>query len=87
MRRITTRYDNLFETLSDRQAAVTADGLPHPEHHHHTPVLRSAVRKFMSVLLYSPQRRMPKNCGAPAKPAKSTLAVQIDWFASEAVGE
>ncbi len=66
LRRVTTRYDNLFEvafpySMGFHQAP--ADGLPHPEWHFHAhyypPLLRSAtVRKFMVgyEMLGNPQR-------------------------------
>ena len=66
MCRLTTRYDNLFETsfpysMGFHQAP--SDGFPHQEHHLHAhyypPLLRSAtVRKFMVgfEMLASPQR-------------------------------
>jgi UDPglucose--hexose-1-phosphate uridylyltransferase len=66
LKRLTTRYDNLFETpfpytMGFHQSPT--DGRPHPEWHFHAhfypPLLRSAtVRKFMVgfELLGSPQR-------------------------------
>src|SRR6185369_1729124 len=66
LKRLTTRYDNLFETsfpysMGFHQAP--ADGEPHPEWHFHAhfypPLLRSAtVRKFMVgfEMLGMPQR-------------------------------
>ncbi len=66
LRRITTRYDNLFETSFPYSMGFhqcPTDGLPHPEQHLHAhyypPLLRSAaVRKFMVgyELLANPQR-------------------------------
>jgi UDPglucose--hexose-1-phosphate uridylyltransferase len=55
LRRMVTRYDNLFETLFPYSMGfhqAPTDGLPHPEWHLHLhfypPLLRSAaVRKFM----------------------------------------
>ena len=66
LKRITTRYDNLFEisfpySMGFHQAPT--DGEPHPEWHFHAhfypPLLRSAaVRKFMVgyEMLAEPQR-------------------------------
>jgi len=66
LKRITTRYDNLFQisfpySMGFHQAPV--DGEPHPDWHLHAhfypPLLRSAtVRKFMVgyEMLASPQR-------------------------------
>ncbi len=66
LKRITTRYDNLFETsfpytMGFHQSPT--DGVPHPEWHFHAhfypPLLRSAtVRKFMVgfEMLGMPQR-------------------------------
>ena len=72
LRRVTCRYDNMFETsfpysMGFHQAPC--DGLPHPECHFHAhyypPLLRSAtVRKFMVgyEMLAMPQRDLtPEN--------------------------
>jgi UDPglucose--hexose-1-phosphate uridylyltransferase len=66
LRRLTSRYDNLFETSFPYSMGFhqrPTDGEPHPEWHFHAhfypPLLRSAtVRKFMVgyELLGSPQR-------------------------------
>ncbi|MET4105038.1 UDP-glucose--hexose-1-phosphate uridylyltransferase [Hymenobacter sp. UYP22] len=66
LRRLTIRYDNLFQTSFPYSAGLhqrPTDGQPHPEWHLHMhfypPLLRSAsVRKFMVgyELLGSPQR-------------------------------
>jgi len=66
MRRLTIRYDNLFETAFPYSMGFhqrPSDGLPHPEWHFHAhffpPLLRSAaVQKFMVgyELLAEPQR-------------------------------
>lgn len=66
LRRITTRYDNLFETSFPYTMGFhqrPADGVPHPAWHFHAhyypPLLRSAtVRKFMVgyEMLATPQR-------------------------------
>ncbi len=66
VKRLTTRYDNLFETSFPYSMGFhqsPGDGLPHPEAHLHAhyypPLLRSAtVRKFMVgyELLANPQR-------------------------------
>jgi len=66
LRRLTTRYDNLFEVSFPYSMGFhqrPTDGLPHPEWHLHAhfypPLLRSAtVRKFMVgfELLAEPQR-------------------------------
>ena len=66
LRRIATRYDNLFETSFPYSAGVhqaPTDGEPHPEWHLHMhfypPLLRSAtVKKFMVgyEMLAEPQR-------------------------------
>jgi UDPglucose--hexose-1-phosphate uridylyltransferase len=65
-RRLTTRYDNLFETSFPYSAGIhqaPTDGKPHPEWHWHMvfypPLLRSAtVKKFMVgyEMLANPQR-------------------------------
>lgn len=66
LKRLTTRYDNLFETAFPYTMGLhssPADGNPHPEWHFHThfypPLLRGAtVRKFMVgfEMLGMPQR-------------------------------
>ncbi|MCX7201621.1 MAG: galactose-1-phosphate uridylyltransferase, partial [Burkholderiales bacterium] len=66
IRRLTIRYDNLFQTSFPYSAGLhqrPTDGQPHPEWHLHMhffpPLLRSAtVRKFMVgyELLANPQR-------------------------------
>jgi UDPglucose--hexose-1-phosphate uridylyltransferase len=66
LRRLTTRYDNLFATSFPYSAGIhqaPTDGLPHPEWHLHLhflpPLLRSAsVRKFLVgyEMLAEPQR-------------------------------
>jgi UDPglucose--hexose-1-phosphate uridylyltransferase len=72
LKRITTRYDNLFETCFPYTMGFhqqPTDGAPHPEWHLHAhylpPLLRSAtIRKFMVgyELLDAPQRDItPEN--------------------------
>ena len=66
LKRVTTRYDNLFQTSFPYTMGLhpsPSDGLPHPEWHFHAhfypPLLRSAtVRKYMVgfELLGMPQR-------------------------------
>jgi UDPglucose--hexose-1-phosphate uridylyltransferase len=66
LRRVTIRYDNLFETSFPYSMGFhqrPSDGQPHPEWHFHAhylpPLLRSAtVQKFMVgyELLATPQR-------------------------------
>ncbi len=74
LKRLTTRYDNLFEisfpyTMGLHQSPT--DGRPHPEWHFHThfypPLLRSAtVRKFMVgfEMLGMPQRDITPEAAA-----------------------
>jgi UDPglucose--hexose-1-phosphate uridylyltransferase len=74
MRRLTSRFDNLFETTFPYSMGFhqgPADGLDHPEHHLHAhyypPLLRSAtVRKFMVgfEMLGSPQRDLTPEAAA-----------------------
>jgi UDPglucose--hexose-1-phosphate uridylyltransferase len=74
MRRLTTRYDNLFETSFPYSMGfhpAPSDGLPHPEWHFHAhyypPLLRSAtVRKFMVgyEMLAMPQRDLTPESAA-----------------------
>jgi UDPglucose--hexose-1-phosphate uridylyltransferase len=74
LRRLTTCYDNLFETSFPYSMGFhqgPADGLPHLEHHLHAhyypPLLRSAtVRKFMVgfEMLASPQRDLTPEAAA-----------------------
>ena len=76
VRRLTTRYDNLFETSFPYSAGfhqAPTDGRPHPEWHLHMhflpPLLRSAtVRKFLVgyELLAEPQRDLTAE-GAAAR--------------------
>jgi UDPglucose--hexose-1-phosphate uridylyltransferase len=74
VKRLTTRYDNLFRTwfpysMGFHQSPM--DGMPHPEMHLHAhyypPLLRSAtVRKFMVgfELLANPQRDLTAESAA-----------------------
>lgn len=83
LKRITTRYDNLFETsfpyaMGFHQAAF--DGQPHPEWilhaHFYPPLLRSAtVRKFMAgyEMLVMPQRDITPETAAEKLRALSDL--------------
>jgi UDPglucose--hexose-1-phosphate uridylyltransferase len=74
LKRMTTRYDNLFETLFPYTMGLhqsPTDGLPHPEWHFHLhfypPLLRSAtVRKFMVgfEMLGMPQRDITPEAAA-----------------------
>lgn len=74
VKRLTTRYDNLFETLFPYSMGFhqsPSDGMPHPEAHLHAhyypPLLRSAtVRKFMVgyELLANPQRDLTAESAA-----------------------
>lgn len=74
LRRLTTRYDNLFQTSFPYSAGVhqaPTDGREHPEWHLHLhfypPLLRSAtVRKFMVgyELLAEPQRDLTPEAAA-----------------------
>lgn len=74
VRRVTTRYDNLFETSFPYSAGIhqaPTDGAPHPEWHLHLhfypPLLRSAaVRKFLVgyELLAEPQRDLTPEAAA-----------------------
>jgi UDPglucose--hexose-1-phosphate uridylyltransferase len=83
LKRITTRYDNLFQTsfpysMGFHQAP--ADGQPHPEWHFHghfyPPLLRSAtVRKFMVgfEMLGMPQRDITPESAAARLREQSDL--------------
>jgi UDPglucose--hexose-1-phosphate uridylyltransferase len=75
MRRVTIRYDNLFEISFPYSMGFhqrPTDGQPHPEYHFHAhyypPLLRSAtVQKFMVgyEMMGSPQRDItPENAAA-----------------------
>jgi UDPglucose--hexose-1-phosphate uridylyltransferase len=74
LKRVTTRYDNLFQTLSPYSMGFhqrPTDGKEHAEWHFHAhlfpPLLRSAtIRKFMVgfELLASPQRDMTSELAA-----------------------
>lgn len=74
VKRLTTRYDNLFQTFFPYSMGFhqsPADGMPHPETHLHAhydpPLLRSAtVRKFMVgyELLANPQRDLTAEAAA-----------------------
>lgn len=74
LRRVTTRYDNLFETSFPYSMGfhpAPTDGRPHPEWHLHAhyypPLLRSAtVRKFMVgyEMLAMPQRDLTAESAA-----------------------
>ena len=74
LRRLTVRYDNLFETSFPYSAGVhqaPTDGTPHPESHLHLhffpPLLRSAtVKKFMVgyEMLGMPQRDLTPEASA-----------------------
>jgi UDPglucose--hexose-1-phosphate uridylyltransferase len=76
MRRLTIRYDNLFQTSFPYSMGFhqrPSDGAPHPESHFHAhyypPLLRSAsVQKFMVgfELLDSPQRDLTPEQAAAA---------------------
>jgi UDPglucose--hexose-1-phosphate uridylyltransferase len=74
VKRVTTRYDNLFETSFPYSAGIhqaPTDGAPHPEWHLHLhfypPLLRSAtVRKFLVgyEMLGEPQRDLTAEMAA-----------------------
>ncbi len=74
LKRITTRYDNLFEASFPYTMGIhqqPTDGMPHPEWHLHAhycpPLLRSAtIRKFMVgyELLDAPQRDITPEAAA-----------------------
>ena len=74
VKRLTTRYDNLFETSFPYSAGIhqaPTDGAPHPEWHlhlhFHPPLLRSAtVRKFLVgyEMLGEPQRDLTPEAAA-----------------------
>jgi UDPglucose--hexose-1-phosphate uridylyltransferase len=74
VRRLTTRYDNLFATSFPYSAGIhqaPTDGTPHPEWHlhlhFHPPLLRSAtVRKFLVgyEMLAEPQRDLTPEAAA-----------------------
>ncbi len=74
IKRVTTRYDNLFETSFPYSAGLhqaPTDGAPHPEWHLHLhfypPLLRSAtVRKFLVgyEMLAEPQRDLTPESAA-----------------------
>lgn len=74
VKRVTTRYDNLFETSFPYSAGIhqsPTDGAPHPEWHLHMhfypPLLRSAtVRKFLVgyEMLGEPQRDLTAESAA-----------------------
>jgi UDPglucose--hexose-1-phosphate uridylyltransferase len=83
LKRVTTRYDNLFEvsfpySMGFHQSPT--DGQPHPEQHFHAhfypPLLRSAtVRKFMVgyEMLATPQRDITAEDAAARLRALSEL--------------
>ena len=84
LRRLTSRYDNLFETSFPYSMGFhqrPTDGEPHPEWHFHAhfypPLLRSAtVRKFMVgyELLGSPQRDItPEEAAARLREAGTEI--------------
>jgi UDPglucose--hexose-1-phosphate uridylyltransferase len=83
LKRLTTRYDNLFHTSFPYSMGFhqrPTDGDPHPEWHFHAhffpPLLRSAtVRKFMVgfELLGMPQRDITPEAGAERLRAGSDL--------------
>ena len=83
MRRVTIRYDNLFETSFPYSSGVhqaPTDGRPHPEWHLHLhfypPLLRSAsVKKFMVgyELLAEPQRDITPEASAERLRAMSEI--------------
>ena len=83
LRRVTTRYDNLFATPFPYSAGVhqaPTDGLPHPEWHLHLhfypPLLRSAtVRKFVVgyELLAESQRDLTPEAAAQRLRAQSDV--------------
>ena len=87
LKRITTRYDNLFETsfpytMGFHQAPC--DGQPHPEWilhaHFYPPLLRSAtVRKFMAgyEMLVIPQRDITPEFAAERLRSLSDLHYKI----------
>ena len=74
LKRVATRYDNLFQTSFPYSAGLhqaPTDGAPHPEWHFHLhfypPLLRSAtIRKFMVgyELLVEPQRDITPEASA-----------------------
>jgi UDPglucose--hexose-1-phosphate uridylyltransferase len=74
LKRLTTRYDHLFEVSFPYSMGFhqrPTDGQPHPEWHLHAhfypPLLRSAtVRKFMVgyEMLATPQRDIPAETAA-----------------------
>jgi UDPglucose--hexose-1-phosphate uridylyltransferase len=83
VRRLTTRYDNVFETSFPYSAGVhqaPTDGRPHPEWHLHLhffpPLLRSAtVRKFLVgyEMLGEPQRDLSPEAAAERLRAQSEM--------------
>jgi len=84
VRRLTTRYDNVFETSFAYSAGfhqAPTDGQPHPEWHLHMhfypPLLRSAtVRKFLVgyEMLGEPQRDItPESAAARLREQSETL--------------
>src|ERR1044071_4867164 len=87
LQRITTRYDNLFETAFPYAMGVHQapfDGRPHPEWvlhaHFYPPLLRSAtVRKFMAgyELLVMPQRDITPESAAERLRSLSDLHYKL----------
>jgi UDPglucose--hexose-1-phosphate uridylyltransferase len=83
VKRLTTRYDNLFETSFPYSAGIhqaPTDGDPHPEWHLHLhfypPLLRSAtVRKFLVgyEMLGEPQRDLTAEMAAARLRATSEV--------------
>lgn len=83
LRRLTTRYDNLFETSFPYSAGVhqaPTDGASHPEAHlhlhFHPPLLRSAtIRKFLVgyEMLGEPQRDLTAEMAAARLRAESEV--------------
>lgn len=89
MKRLTTRYDNLFSTMFPYSAGIhqaPVDGAPHPEWHLHMhfapPLLRSAtIRKFMVgyELLGEPQRDItPESSAARLRELSETHYASAD---------
>lgn len=96
LKRLTTRYDNLFKVSFPYSAGIhqaPTDGRPHPEWHFHMhfypPLLRSAtVRKFMVgyELLCNPQRDLTPEAGAARLREVSEVHYRTERAAAGAEG-